>query len=293
MTSALCLILLLIPRQSPAADAQALQLEAVLKDARAYCLRLEKAALDFVCREEVVEAVGTPLNDLAGGLRITTTQDYGGSYERPNMVVGRADGPVAVRRKKSSSVYDYQFVRREGKITEKRELLERNGKKPRPGDGRPATEAFKYEDILLAPVKVLDERFREFYKYRLVGTDKVGKTQAWILDVSPRYLFMGSYLGGRVWLAKEGCSILKIEWDPKTFGSYDSILRRAEANKAEPRVASRTEFGFEMNGLRFPSLDATEEAYVKGRARFVRAATTIIYRDYKFFTVETQAEIKK
>jgi hypothetical protein len=56
----------------------------------------------------------------------------------------------------------------------------------------------------------------------------------------------------------------------------------------EPQITSFSEYGFEKNGLRFPSRDQTEEAYLKKDGKkYIRAETAIIYKDYKFFTVET------
>lgn len=288
------LILGFVSQEKPALDADQARLDLVLKDARAYCRRLEQAALDFVCREEVVETVKSGRDDLQG-IPMAVTKDYGEMDDRPRMAVGKpaVDGP-APERKKTSLAYDYQFVRRDGKVTERRELLRKNGRAPRPEDRMASTEAFKYSDILMSPIRLLDERFQDFYNYRLAGTEKAAGTPAWILDIAPRNRLLGPYLGGRLWLAKQGGAVLKIEWDPRTFDHYDSILLRAKALKAEPRVVSRTEFGFEKNGLRFPSLDTTEETYLIGadRTKFVRASTTIVYRSYKFFVVETRADIK-
>ena len=56
------------------------------------------------------------------------------------------------------------------------------------------------------------------------------------------------------------------------------------------RVAtSFTEFGFEKNGLRFPSRSYTEQAYMrKDRGKSPSAEISVTYKDYKFFTVETE-----
>jgi hypothetical protein len=71
------------------------------------------------------------------------------------------------------------------------------------------------------------------------------------------------------------------------------IEERARRYKAEPEIRFVTEFGFENNGIRFPSKCSIEEAYRnKKRRRFVRSETTALYSDYKFFTVETEVRIK-
>ena len=58
-----------------------------------------------------------------------------------------------------------------------------------------------------------------------------------------------------------------------------------------PEITAYSEFGFEKNGLRFPSRSYTENAYIlKDKRKFVNAEMTIVYKDYKFFTVETEIE---
>lgn len=284
-----------LPQEKPAADSADFKWDVVLKAARAYCGRLEQAALDFVCREEVVEILKTGRDDLERGIRVSGAGDvaFGG---RSSMAIQRPDyGRAADMVKETSSIYDYQFVRRDGKVTEKRDLLTRNGKKPQARDDPSGTQAFKYADVLMSPVRLLDERFQEFYDYRLAGPDEIEGRKAWIVAVIPRFSLVGAYLGGKIWLDRESAAVLKIEWDPSTFDNYDKIVLRAKSFNAEPQVVSRTEFGYEKNGLRFPSLDSTEEAYLigAGRTKFVRASTTIVYKDYKFFTVETQSDFKK
>jgi len=50
-----------------------------------------------------------------------------------------------------------------------------------------------------------------------------------------------------------------------------------------------SEYKVEKNGIRFSSRYFIEEAYIgkKGK-KFISSETTVIYRDYKFFTVETE-----
>jgi len=63
----------------------------------------------------------------------------------------------------------------------------------------------------------------------------------------------------------------------------------ADAHDAEPQIISFSEYGFEKNGLRFPSRSYTDQAYLrKDRGRFSSAEISVVYKDYKFFTVETE-----
>ncbi len=277
------------------------QLGLVLKQARQYCARLEKAALDFICLEEVTENVDISRDsrdgevrlapDLSGqGGRVTSSGGYTGygGAARPWSLGGKPGD-------KNDHIYlfDYQFIRREGKMEENRVLLEKDGRKVSPKTSLPGNRPFNFSDILLAPVQLLDERFSEYYAYRLLGKETVDGAEAWILEVKPRLTAVSKYLGARIWLSAGDASVLRIEWDPSTFGNYEAILARAKSFKAEPQVRSTSEFGIEKNGLRFPSADYTEESYQGEDGKlFVRARTTIVYRDHKFFTVETQTTIK-
>ena len=266
-------------------------LATILSAAREYCARLERAALDFVCLEEVEE-------------RLDLGRDERADLERAARAAGRdpsawvsspRDRLVSPRNPKLNNTYllDYQFVRRDKKVEEKRVLLEKNGRKVSPRTAAPRLSAFNYADVLLMPVRLLDAKSQDFYSYRLQGEDRVSELDAWVLEVVPRMTGITRYLGGRIWLKRDDSSVLRIEWDPTTFDHYEDIIARAASFKAEPEVRSVTEFGFEKNGIRFPSSDLTEEAYRDPDGKlFVRARTQVTYKDYKFFMVETSSTIK-
>jgi hypothetical protein len=272
-------------QESPPAQVDPSQLALVLKAGREYCARLERAALDFVCQEKVTEKIDLSRDSMEGTVKnapsIYATDRL--SFRTP--LGGKRD---------NAYLYDYQFIRREGKVEEKRVLLEKNGKKASAKTPPPQMEAFNFADVLLAPIRLLDERFEEFYSYRLVGREKVGEVEVWVLEVAPRLTGGLRYMGGKVWLKVDDSSVLRVEWDPTTFGHYEDIQQRAEIYKARPEVRSYTEFGIEKNGLRFPSVDLTEEAYRGSNGKvFVRARTSVVFEDYKFFTVETETVFKK
>lgn len=271
----------------------AAQLAIILRSAREYCGKLERAALDFICMEEVEERI-----DLSRDDRESMEEAAASVVKDPSGTTFRPRSRFEIRRnpkQKNAYLYDYQFVRREGKIEEKRVLLERNGKKTNLPAPNARFSNFSYSDVLLAPIRLLDEEFEAFYAYKLLGRDVVSGMDAWVLEVEPRVAGDARrYLGGKLWLKAGDASVLKIEWDPSTFGHYERIQARAEAYEAMPEVRSYSEFGIEKNGLRFPSADFTEEAYRGANGKlFVRARTSVTYRDHKFFTVETSSTFKK
>ena len=257
-------------QEAPGQKVDPFQLALVLKSARQYCQRLERAALDFVCQEEVSEFIDLTRNIEPNLVRqVPSVSSIAGEWSTSHRAELRFESPPSG---KSENIYlfDYQFVRKAGEVKENRALLEKNRKKAGKKDQPPETQTFQYADILLAPVRLLDERFGSYYEYRLLREDELNGTKAWVLEVVPRLAVVNVYLGGKVWLKKDDSSVLRVDWDPTTFGRYENIEQRAKRFEAKPEVTSTTEFGFEKNGLRFPSLDQTEEAYLDKDGEEVR-----------------------
>jgi hypothetical protein len=97
-----------------------------------------------------------------------------------------------------------------------------------------------------------------------------------------------------VWVKDNDCSILKVEWYQESIENYQYIEKVAKVLAAKPRIKLVTEYDYEKNGLRFPGRYYVEEAYmVLEFGKFVRSRKDVKYRDYKFFTVETEVKIKK
>ena len=143
--------------QEPQEDERLAQL---LNKARAYCLKLEKAALDFTCLEKIEErtyrlpemqpdaVVDSPG---AGGGRV------GYSYPTPRQ-------PYYSHR----YVYDYQFVRKSDKKTERRTLIEEDGRKVKEENAQLTTEAIRVENALFGPIGLLWEQWQVLHDYRIV-----------------------------------------------------------------------------------------------------------------------------
>jgi hypothetical protein len=280
-------------QEPPPAKVDQFQLGLILRATREYCQRLEKAAIDFVCEEEASEKIDSTRDDKEPLVKRAPAFLTSDGYYTGHSAELRFDSRVGVTRE-NTFLCDYQFVRQAGQIKENRVLLAKDGKKTNKKEAPPKTEVFQYSDILLGPVRLFDERFRDFYEYRLLREEMFNGVKAWVIQVSPRLAVVETYLGGQVWIEQDDSSILRIEWDPTTFGSYETILLRAKKFKSKPQVTSYTEFGFEKNGIRFPSLDFTEEAYLdKDGKKFIRSQTKVVYKEYRFFTVETETEFKK
>jgi hypothetical protein len=239
--------------QNPGPPAIQAPLDAILKKAADYCQRLEKAALDFVCLEEVTEA---------------------SAHFTPAVNV---------------YLYDYQFIRKKGETQERRNLLRVNGKKANVKDSALHGVAFQYENVLFGPVGLLSRFWQTYHDYRLVGEETIKGKKVAVIEVTPASVSLEPHCYGRAWVEEDDGGVAKIVWDQKSLGNYPAVEEWARSHGSELRITSFSEYELEKNGLRFPSRNFSEQAYIDAEKRTIVAARiSVVYRNYKFFTVESE-----
>ncbi len=258
------------------------RLARILERTRAYCAKLERAALDFTCLERIVEETFTP-PEIRPDTAIDTSVSSGRlSYAYQNFK----------RSYRSTYVYDYQFVRKDARKTERRILIQENGRKKKVEDAELSTMSVRVENALFGPIGLLGEQWQAKHDYKIIGEETQKGKKVVVIEAVPKPSLDGPHCYGRIWVQEEDASILKISWEQSSVGNFALVEQTARSLDAEPRLTSVTEFGVLKNGIRFPSKDTTEEAYLlKGEKKpFVKSLTTIRYTDYKFFTVETEVK---
>ncbi len=252
------------------------RLARVLERTQAYCAKLEKASLDFTCLEKIEEKT-YPSPEIRPDTPVVTGGSIAYSYPSRR-------SPYV-----NSYVYDYQFVRKGDKKAERRILVEENGHKKMEEDAELATLTVRVENALFGPIGLLGAQWQAYHDYRIVGEETQKGKKVLVIEAAPRPTLKRPHCYGRIWVQEDDASILKIVWEPTSVGNFGKIEATARGLGAEPRLNSVTEYGLLKNGIRFPSKDTTEEAYeLKNGKTFVRSLTTIVYKDYKFFTVETE-----
>jgi hypothetical protein len=255
-------------------------LDSILKKAADYCRKIEASVLDFVCREEVAEKVD-PSRDM--------TKPLAPQYDW-NWIRGGAGTTVysITRPAKNTFIYDYQCVRVNRILKETRTLIELNGKKRNDPDAPLMTTSIAFRNALLGPVNLFSDLSQNGYVFRIAGTEKLEKRPVVVIEAKPRPGgFEPLCLSGKAGVDLGTAEILKIEWTQKPAERAEIFAQREEKIKGKLRLTLRTEFRTEKNKIRFPSKLWIEEAYVNERGRsFVRSETNVVYKDFKFFTVE-------
>jgi hypothetical protein len=261
-------------QERPTQPGPDLEVGTILRAAADYCRRLENSALDFVCLEQITEKVNLS-KDIVSRKK---------EFMRSKTIWTPSDAIF-----KNTYLYDFQYIRKSGQTRETRRLLTKNGRTVNRQVAELRTLNFLFQDVLVGPVGILSERSRADYDYRVSGEDRLDGAPVIILEVVPKPGVSRDHLYGKVWLDKERLDILKVEWSQKRIGNFQIFEERAKRYRAEPRITMVSSFGVEKNGLRFPSRFFIEEAYIgKNGKKFVHSETMVIYRDFKFFTVEVE-----
>jgi hypothetical protein len=250
-------------------------LAAILNKTAQYSNKLENVIFDFTCLEEIKETIDPLLDDL---------KPYEMATDWTRVPPG-AGQPLKI---KTSYNYDYQCIREGGKIREKRVLLEENGKKKNVPNSELQTASFVFGNALLAPVSLFAEWNQPYYDYSMGGIEKVNRIPAVIIEVKPKSGAGDARCSyGKAWIDPATADILRIEWRDTHVDNWDQLEKRGKRFFRTPRVTLHSELKIEKNGVRFPNAFNIEEAYVdeKGRA-FVRSKVEVVYKDFKFFTVE-------
>jgi hypothetical protein len=255
-------------------------LEDLLKLSGAYCARLVSSALDFTCEEEIEEIQYRPR-------RVSKTK----------YAVSWLDGMTNhsgtnLETLKETLLYDYQLIRKNNIINERRTLIRRNGKDQKIENARLATHRIRYQELIMCPVGLLGPAAQKSHSYRLGGQDKVHGLPVYIIEGEP--LPNGPPgLTGRAWINPADGSVLKIEWTPESLGQYELIVKFGKQISAKPVVKFVSEYDIEKNGIRFLSSHKATEAYrlFEGGDLYTRTKLSVVYHDFKFFTVETDVNL--
>jgi hypothetical protein len=253
----------------------------ILEKTGEYCRRLEKAALDFVCLEDVSERIDMSRDIIQSKLAFLW------DAARPR-IASRIE-PVKVKKYR----YDYQLVRKGGKIKESRILLEENSRRMYEEDADLKTSVFTFDKFLFGPIAVLSAENRQYYDFKIIKEETWDGEKVAVLEARPKPSLTQNVIFGKIWIRKRDFSILKMECNQKSIANFWILEERAKKYKADPEIMTIVEYGVEKNGVRFPSRCSIEEGYrnKKGK-KFVRSETRVVYKNYKFFTVETETRFQ-
>jgi hypothetical protein len=252
-------------------------LTSLLDKAAQYCQKLKKATFYFVCIEEVID------NYWIRGQQV----------------------------KEDHYLFDYQILMGEnGHMKESRQLKK---KVPKLGNNKTRRKRRKknreketeiiYTNFFsnypfLMPNSMLAEEYRQKYRFRLLGQEKIGNHTLIKICVDPRQegvMQKGSNYGV-VWIDQKDGSVYKIELAANSVGGLAKLKQEARKKRNRLKITDVHWYEVQRNGLRFPSRTEINGYYLdwnqakgtinKNKLHALEQVGTIFeYKNYKFFKV--------
>jgi len=272
------LILILSLQVSPQDLKSQTKLADILAKAGKYCKKLENAAFDFVCKENITEKIDVSPEWASGNRVLKIVKNLPGAW-----------GP-SKKIRKNTFVYDYQLIKKGKDVVETRILLEENGKERHEKNAKLKTQMFYFEKPLFGPIGLLSTYWQDYLDYKILKKKTLKGEKTLLIEAVPKPSLSQKHLYGKIWRRESDFSILKIEWIPESMRDYVEIEKTAKRYKARPQITFITEYNIDKKGIRFPSKVFIEEAYFSKKGKYIKSETTIKYEEYKFFTVETKVK---
>jgi len=250
----------------------------LLSKAEEYCRKLENAAFYFVCRERILETI-YPNDELMIIQYVLSDRIKGGlGY------MGSKSAPSG----DSTFAYDYQLIRKDGGIREKRILIEENGKNRTGSQVYPKTRRFFIDRAILGPVGLFGRDAQSRFQYQFLKETRLDGKPVGVVEVNPKSGSPGESVFGKAWLDEATGAVLKMEIDVKSFSGYERIWAEYTSQGFSPSVSFEIAYGHENGGLFYPSrIRLKESKYGVSISELI-----IDYDRYKFFSVGTEVKIK-
>jgi hypothetical protein len=263
---------------SPVPQAETKLLQRILDLAADYCRRLNNASLYYVCREDVEES---------------------------HVAAVEVSSPHGTPTLESTSrnrhwVYDYQLARTSLGLSEVRTLIEEDGQKKNEPGARLETGDFDFKTVIFGPNGMFGAESRGSFNFALTGERMLDGEDVLLVKATPNRGGNVRVLYGTAWLRLRDGAALRIDWDRESMKNVSFLEVEAQNRGQVPDLGFRSDYGFEKNGLRFPSrysisLEWSDPASPKllfSPENKFRTATRleVVYSDYKFFTVEVEVK---
>jgi len=286
------------PGMAPTAEPDASEppspeLEKILRLGAAYCGRLSAAALDFVCREQIRSldyAFHLPKQLVPSRVRYTEKRTDSGE------IIGIRTRPASLSRdpfktKTLRLSSDFQLVRKQRRIEERRRLLESNDKTTRKGEAPPDEKRYAALRPLFVPIDILAAEKQDFYRFRLIGREKALGRLTDAVEAVAKPGAPVRVTRARIWVDPETSQVVRCETQGVPLEGYEFIFDEASLIGAVPMCTTTVSYQAEKNGILFPSRVKLLIEYpvnIWGVGKRIRIDTDIRYDQYRFFTVETE-----
>lgn len=274
------------------------ELQRILDLSAEYCQKLGGAAMDFVCQETIKDtnyALEIP-KSMKSDPPIRKIYPTGGSESISIRSVPEQLRPDPWKTKVNRYVCDYQMIKQNDRLEERRVLLKENGRSIESEKRQLEEKRITALKPLLASIKILSGDRQPFFLFKLLDIEKLRDRDAYVIEALPRTGAPGGVRKAKVWIDKSTFQILQSEIQGIPPEGYEAVLDEANQIGKELNFTMKASYSVEKNGVLFPSETEVLVEYPLnfwGIAKRTRMETEIRYDKYKFFTVKTESQIIK
>ncbi len=270
------------------------QLQSILDSTSAYCEKLKAAAFHYSCTEKIVETIGTSVQSKKINPDLT-------KFLRQGKVTPYREAADNNRRARNEFISQYQAIQKDNQTREQRFLLEHNGKKVLKENANLNTMIYT-QNSFLAPLFLFEKQNRDKFDYKILKKEKTMRRDAYVIELRLKNREEENAIFAQVWIDAADFSVLKFEAFPNSFQGYDALVKTAGQNFGKVKIRDIHYFGFQRDGIRFPSstkikITYTENKPVIGKGpelkkeALTKISASFSYEKYVFFDVTVEEPI--
>jgi TonB family protein len=290
------------------------ELRKVLRGSAQYCRKLTGALFDFICEETIKETHYNLLKNINWIIHLLFPRAvpsgpgdsaWPGLSSQTDIAKDRTDTEPRIVRVdqimdpkktfRNSFLCDYLIAKKAGGVEERRIILEENGR--RLPDRSKILEEKRFTDLssLFAPLRVIANDRQSRFAYRLLKEESIHGKKAHLVEALPRSENDDSIWSARIWVDKNSFQILKCEIEGVPIDGYEDVLNDCAILNIKPTFLITHEYRHEKDGILFPFRSKVRVAYpgIDFRGPIEKIKIDFGYDKYKFFTVQTDAEVIK
>jgi len=259
-----------------------------------YCQKLAIAALDFVCEETISETHFTLSKSVRWITPVIMTSGGDDPYHNRTIIpYPKVQIMDPSQTKRNKYLCDYQIIRKNEVLQERRIILKENGRAY--GDGTKLMNEGRVIGLspLFASLKILLPAQQSKYFFRIASEEKIQGKKSYIVEASPKSGDENGIWSARIWVDQEKYSILKCEIEGIPIDGYEDVLNDCTALNIKPEFVTTHEYRTEKDGIFLPWRSKVRIAY-PGYSPLVSIPKTdmiLNYDKFRFFTVESEHHI--
>jgi len=148
---------------------------------------------------------------------------------------------------------------------------------------------------VLSLLKIMDKDHQPLFNYRICGEKRESGKDTYVLEAIPKFGDADGVSAAKIWVAKSDFQILKSEIEGVPLYGYDNVLREAVYLNIKPFFLRTYEYKVEKNGVMLPQRTKVQIKYpsLMSSRHETKSNIELTYKDFKFFSVETETEIIK